>query len=129
MQQTAVSQSGPCTGNWKTKMVKKIATAKAALKNTPLGDLTQLMVEPTAPAAPVTIALRGGPAVSQVALTGAVYRTTAPHNQQWWLALSAKLKDTTLPVAGLLLNETNKDGVPAHFIGYALRRGYLKSVA
>lgn len=111
-------------------MAKKIATPKpAADAITKMAETVVAAAPVAAPAAPKTIALRGGQAVSQVALTGAVYRTTAPHNQQWWKALSDKLQAGPVAVSGLLLTPDQPQGVPTHFIGYALRRGYLKSVA
>jgi hypothetical protein len=83
---------------------------------------------PVAPAAaPATVALRGGQAVATVALTGAAYRTAAPHNQLWWAAISAALAAGPAPVAPLLASPANPTGVPAGFFGYCLRRGYLKA--
>jgi hypothetical protein len=80
-----------------------------------------------APVAPApAVALRGGPAVARVALTGKAYRTGAKHNADWWQqvqTLCAQDDGTgraDAPVAALL-----EAGVPSHFIGYTLRRGYL----
>lgn len=82
---------------------------------------------PVAPApAPAAVALRGGPAVQRVTLTGKAYRTGAKHNAQWWAQVQelCQQDDGTgradAPVAALV-----EMGVPTHFIGYALRRGYL----
>lgn len=87
-------------------------------------------VAQAAPAAPVAkapvVALRGGPAVSAVKLTGTVYRVTAPHNVAWWELVKgeiAKGTDGVAPVAAVL-----KTGVPATMVGYLIRRGYLAAV-
>ena len=72
-----------------------------------------------APAAP-TVALRGGPAVQQVALTGKLYRSAAAHNTDWWKQVQQACASGPAPVAALL-----EAKVPAHFIGYTMRRGYL----
>lgn len=95
-------------------------------------------------AAPATVALRGGTAVAQVALSGKAYRTAAPHNVAWWNAITKAVaagpevqlpgKDgTTVPghagaVAAMLATPSNPGGVPAHFVAYCLRRGYLQAV-
>ena len=88
------------------------------------------VVTPAAPAAPVAatpvaakaVALRGGPAVQAVKLTGKVYRVGAAHNAGWWQqVVSATAGDKAVPVADLLAA-----GVPAPFIGYTIRRGYLQ---
>lgn len=76
---------------------------------------------PAAPAAPApTVALRGGPAVQQVKLTGKLYRSAAKHNTDWWAQVQAAAATNPAPVADLV-----KAGVPTHFIGYTMRRGYL----
>lgn len=106
----------------------KTVTAAPTSAMAQMAATVQATPEP-AKTAPKTIALRGGQAVSQVALTGAPYRTGAPHNAQWWDTLCKSLKEGPQPVTTLLLSQAQPQGVPAHFIGYALRRGYLKSVA
>ncbi len=82
--------------------------------------------QPAAAPAPV-VALRGGPAVATVALKpGAVYRTKAPHNVAWWQAVTAACAAGPAAVAQLTAQpEQGGSGVPAHFVGYCLRRGYL----
>lgn len=80
---------------------------------------------PQPAAAPATVALRGGAAVAQVVLTGKAYRTAAPHNQQWWKAITAAAAAGPAAVAALAVSPTNPQGVPLHFVGYCLRRGYL----
>lgn len=73
-----------------------------------------------APATAPTVALRGGPAVQQVALTGKLYRSAAAHNTDWWKQVQQACASGPAPVATLL-----EAKVPAHFIGYTMRRGYL----
>lgn len=68
------------------------------------------------------VALRGGPAVQRVQLTGKAYRTGAQHNKDWWAAVQAACAQEPAPVAEIV-----KVGVPTHFIGYAIRRGYLQA--
>lgn len=67
--------------------------------------------------APATVALRGGPAVATVRLTGKPYRSAAKHNTDWWATITA--------AKGGAVQELIKAGVPSHFIGYTMRRGYL----
>ena len=114
-----------------TKPAKQAAAKAAPAQASAMGQMAATVAALPAPVATPakTVALRGGPAVSSVALTGAVYRTTAPHNQQWWLALSKSLAAGPVAVSGLLLTPEQPQGIPAHFVGYALRRGYLKAVA
>lgn len=82
-------------------------------------------VPAVAPAPAKQVALRGGPVVATIALSGTPYRTGAPHNAQWWATLCAALAQGPAPVANVLLSPSNTAGVPAHFVGYAIRRGYL----
>lgn len=95
---------------------------------TPLQALAATLVAQPAAQPAKTVALRGGQAVTTVKLSGANYRTAAPHNQVWWNALCAALKDGPQAVAPLLATPANPQGVPAAFVGYAIRRGYLQSV-
>lgn len=80
----------------------------------------------TAPAqpasvAPTVVALRGQAAVASVQIkAGAVYKTKAPHNLDWWAIITKAAASQPAAVADLC-----KAGVPSHFIGYTLRRGYL----
>lgn len=76
--------------------------------------------KPAKPAKPATVALRGGPAVQRVALTGKLYRSAAAHNTDWWKQVQQACASGPAPVATLL-----EAKVPAHFIGYTMRRGYL----
>ena len=80
-----------------------------------------------AAAKPVTVALRGGAAVQAIKLSGTAYRTGAAHNASWWKTLTEKLAAGPAPVAPLIGDGSNGT-VPAHFIGYTLRRGYLQAV-
>lgn len=102
-----------------------MATKAKTQKQAPAAPVAQ------APAAPVAqaVALRGGAAVVQVQLTGKQYRTAAEHNKQWYAAIVQACSAGPAPVAGLLVSPTNAQGVPAHFVGYCLRRGYLAQVA
>ena len=106
------------------KAPKQAATKAAPKATKPTKAATPAPVAP-APA-PAAVALRGGPAVQRVALTGKAYRTGAKHNADWWATVQALCAQddgtgrTDAPVAALV-----EKGVPTHFIGYALRRGYL----
>ena len=103
------------------------AKTKAVAAPSPLPTVATLhiVVTPTAKA----VALRGGAALVQVQLTGKPYRTTAPHNQHWWAALAAACAAGPAPVGPLLAGPNNAQGVPANFVGYCVRRGYLAGVA
>lgn len=86
----------------------------------------QLAAAPVAKAAkPVQVALRGGPVVTTIKLSGKPYRTGAAHNTEWWSAITAACAKGPAEVSKLLLTADNPKGVPSHFIGYTLKRGYL----
>lgn len=82
---------------------------------------TQPAAAPAPAAAPQAVALRGGPAITLVALTGKQYRVGCSHNSAWWQQVQAACASGPAPVATLLAA-----GVPAPFVGYTVRRGYLK---
>jgi len=107
-----------------TPVAQAAAPAQAA---TPMPTVATLPAAPAAkPAKQPTVALRGGPAVQSVALTGNPYRTGCAHNAAWWATLTAALANGPAPVAPLL---QGPQAVPSHFVGYAIRRGYLKATA
>lgn len=74
-----------------------------------------------AAAAPV-VPVRGGLAIASVKLTGKVYRVGASHNAGWWQQVQHTVAagNGTASVAALVAA-----GVPATFVGYTVRRGYL----
>lgn len=89
---------------------------------------------PQAPAPTVsapTVALRGGAAVATVQVKpGVQYRTKAAHNLVWWQSLVAIASAAPAPVAQVCKpTAEGGSGVPAHFVGYCLRRGYLTGAA
>jgi hypothetical protein len=103
------------------------AFGMATPKATPAKGKSKAAPAQAAPAATPkaeTVALRGGPAVQSVRLTGKAYRTAAKHNADWWATITSKATlETPATVAALL-----EAKVPAHFVGYAMRRGYLQAV-
>lgn len=110
----------------KQSKAQQPVTQAAGAAASPMPTLATLPAS-TTPVAPPTVALRGGQAVAQVTLTGKPYRTAAPHNQQWWATVTSAATPGPAPVAAMLASPTNANGVPAHFIGYCLRRGYLQA--
>lgn len=111
--------------------VKASKAPKAKTVTTPQASVfTSLAAPATQPVAtiahgqPVVVALRNGPAVQTVRLTGKLYRTKAAHNLDWYATIGT-LATRTVPatVAALLAAK-----VPSHFIGYCMRRGYLVQV-
>ena len=105
-----------------TAVAKPVAVAA-------VGRVPVVAVARAAPAAaPAVVALRGGAAVTKVQLVaGAVYRTKAPHNVRWWQAVQAAVASGPAPVAALVAAAPAGSGVPTHFVGYCLRRGYLQA--
>jgi hypothetical protein len=103
-----------------------LRAAKAAAKapSNPIQALAATLAAPAAaPAAkPVTVALRGGLAVAAVRLGGKAYRVACPHNAGWWQVVGATLAtgQGTASVQAL-----TGAGVPAPFVGYCVRKGYL----
>lgn len=61
------------------------------------------------------------PAVQLVKLTGKPYRTAAKHNQEWW----ASIVGVSGPEQMASVQALAAAKVPAHFVGYCVRRGYL----
>lgn len=96
-----------------TKPATKTVAAKPATK-------TVAAPAPVVAAPAPVVALRGGPAVQAVTLTGKPYRSAAAHNTGWWQQIAQAVAAGPAPVADLV-----KAGVPTHFIGYTMRRGYL----
>lgn len=74
--------------------------------------------------APVTVALRGGLAIASVKLTGKPYRCGAAHNTAWWAQCTQAVATGggQAQVAALVAA-----GVPAIFVGYVVRRGYMQA--
>lgn len=109
--------------------VAKPAVKQAAKPVSAMAQAATTLQAQAAPAAvkPVTVALRGGAAVKTIKLSGTAYRTGAAHNASWWKTLQGKLAGGAQPVAPLIGDGSNST-VPAHFISYTLRRGYLQSV-
>lgn len=95
---------------------------KQTTKKTTKPAAAAAQVAPAAQAPAPTVALRGGAAVALVRLGGKPYRTAAKHNMDWWAQVTQAAATKPAPVADLI-----KAGVPSHFIGYALRRGYLQA--
>ena len=85
--------------------------------------VTAAPVAPVAPA-PVAVALRGGLAVAAVALGTKPYNSKAPHNVDWWATINKQLANGK-PAA---VAEIVAAKVPTHFVGYCVRKGYLKAV-
>lgn len=103
-----------------TKQAKTESSAIEALAVT----LTEATI--AAQPKPAVVALRGGPAISTVTLTGKPYRVTAPHNADWW----AKLNATIATAGGTAQVKTLVEaGIPATHVGYLVRRGYLAGAA
>lgn len=104
------------------KSAKPVTPAKPA---SALGNMVTALATPAAPATPakpVTVALRGGLAVAAVKLGGKAYRVACPHNAGWWQVVGATLAtgQGTASVQAL-----TGAGVPAPFVGYCVRKGYL----
>lgn len=98
-------------------MSKSIAQAAAVLASAPVA---------VKPAKVVQVALRGGPVVTTVAINPKTpYRTAAAHNIAWWSQIQAACAAGPAVLAPLLCTPANPGGVPTHFIGYAVKRGYL----
>lgn len=72
--------------------------------------------------APV-VAVRGGLAIQAVKLTGVQYRVGCSHNATWWQQCQALAAGGSATVQALV-----QAGVPAAFVGYVVRRGYMVPV-
>lgn len=96
-------------------MSKSIAATAAVLASAPVA----------APVKVAQVALRGGPVVATIKLSGVAYRTAAAHNVEWWKQITEACGKGPAEVSKLLLTKDNPKGVPSHFIGYTIKRGYL----
>ena len=94
----------------------------------PLPTVATLPVPEAKPAKAKVIALRGGPAISTIQLTGNKYRTGVKHNADWWFILCDALAAGPTAVEPLVGSGVDGKTVPSHFITYTLRRGYISSV-
>jgi hypothetical protein len=110
----------------KAKTPTKAARKPAGKPAANAGKASPLPTPSTAKAQPAkVVALRGGAAVGKVKLTDKAYRTAAPHNVQWWATITRACAKGPATVADMLVGPNNPQGVPAAFVGYAMRRGYL----
>lgn len=116
-------------GNAARKANRKPSTPVVvqAAPTSPLAAMAATLVAaPVAVAPAPTVAVRGGLAIANVVLTGKPYRVAAQHNMAWWATVQATAQAAggTAGVAALVAA-----GVPAPFVGYVVRRGYLQAVA
>ena len=119
-------KSGPVTVTRPSAPATQAPAAPMAQVAAVLAPAAPATQAPAAPAAPAHVALRGGQAVALVRLApGAVYRTKAPHNVAWWASITQACATGPAPVATLCGALPAGAGVPTHFVGYCLRRGYL----
>lgn len=114
----------------RTHQVSKGQVSKSVAPEAPKAEApveTPKAEQPAAAEQPKVVALRGGLAVATVKLAGKKYATKAPHNLEWWGSIAKACEgDKAASVADL--TKAAKDGgagVPTHFIGYCIRRGYL----
>lgn len=142
--QMATNKQTPAAGHKAQQQARKpgpvaVQTPAPALAQAPApaagGALAAMAAQLQAPApAPVApapapvqaVALRGGLAIVAVRATTALYRTSAPHNVAWWALVQQQLAagGGVATVPALLAA-----GVPAPFVGYVVRRGYLAATA
>ena len=109
-----------------TKATK--APANKAASKAPAAPVVAQTVAAPAPTPTPVVAVRGGLVLQAVALVpGKVYKTKAPHNQAWWAMLAAACAAGPAAVNPLLATQANPAGVPMHFVGYCVRRGYLQA--
>lgn len=97
------------------------AAKRAAKAPSPVTVVQAAPAPAPASAAPV-VPVRGGLAISSVKLTGKQYRVGAKHNAEWWQQCQDIVAqgNGSAAVADLV-----KAGVPAIFVGYVVRRGYM----
>lgn len=122
-----------------TNTTKRAAKAAAPVQAaSPMPTPAAPVVAPVvAPAAPV-VNLRGLPVALRLN-PAKVYRTGAAHNAHWWANVVAACAKGPASTAALLQGATGAaamhgptattaTGAPGHFLGYAVRRGYLLAV-
>jgi hypothetical protein len=112
--------------------VASLAATKRAAKSPSKAKVVKVQADaaPVADAAPApapaptaAVPVRGGAKITAVRLTDKAYRSAAAHNTDWWAKVTAACGKDSATVATLV-----DKGVPAHFIGYTVRRGYLTQV-
>lgn len=113
--------------------VASLAATKRAAKSPSKAKVTKVQADaapvadaapaPAPASAPTAVPVRGGAKITAVRLTDKAYRSAAAHNTDWWAKVTAACGKDSATVATLV-----DKGVPAHFIGYTVRRGYLTQV-
>ena len=89
-----------------------------------IAGLAQAATVEAKPVKAKTVALRGGAAVAQIDTRGAkAYRTASKHNTDWFAQIQDACAKGPAGVAVLI-----EAGVPSHFVGYCLRKGYAVAV-
>lgn len=144
--QAKATNTKPATGKQLANSVARSKQAQAAAKQaqaslaaaqaaSPMPTAAAPVVAPVAaPAAPV-VNLRGLPVALRLN-PAKVYRTGAAHNAHWWSNVVAACAKGPASTAALLQGATGAaamhgptattaTGAPGHFLGYAVRRGYL----
>lgn len=97
----------------------KAAKATPAVPTAPATPFSGLMAAPSTPAkAQVAKAPKNG--AMRVAVGAKPYRVACAHNNQWWATITQALASGPATVAQVV-----EHGVPSHFVGYAVRKGYL----
>lgn len=124
-----------------TKAAATKAAAKAPSSPAKAPQVANPMPTPAAPVVPSMVPAkpasspRGLPVAVRLNPASKGYRTTAPHCLQRWQALLAAMQAgggvaQVAPLVGACTqgaaaHNYNGPGVPGHFVGYALRRGYI----
>lgn len=128
----------PSKGTTTKAAATKAAATKAAAPPAPLAQVAATLAATLAPATNAqgvpSAALRGLPATLRVN-PAQTYHTKAAHNLHWWqnivqactqgggsASTATLLAGAQGSVAG---NYSTATGAPGHFIGYAVRKGYL----
>lgn len=105
----------------KTQATPSLKASKRAAKAPSAVTVVHPAPQADAPK-PAVVPVRGGLAIAQVKLTGKAYRVGAAHNAAWWKQCvdACTNEQGVTSVAALVAA-----GVPAIFVGYVVRRGYM----
>jgi hypothetical protein len=103
-----------------TKANSKVKAATVVAPTTPFSGLL------AAPSVPVKAQVAKQPknATLRVVMGPKPYKVACEHNNAWWAIIGKALAQGPATVAQVV-----EQGVPSHFVGYAVRKGYLVAAA
>jgi hypothetical protein len=102
-----------------TKANSKVKAATVAAPTAPATPFSGLLAAPSGPVK-AQVAKQPKTAAMRVVMGPKPYRVACEHNNAWWATIGKALAQGPATVAQVV-----QAGVPSHFVGYVVRKGYL----